>query len=158
MLKNLKIKYKLFLLVAILTIGFMVFGMIAYRTITNIKISGKMYNDIIQGKDLVADILPPPEYIIEAYLTTFELLNETDKSKIEELIQYETKLKKEYDTRHEVWVQDLKEGELKKVMVEVAYQPVVNFFKILNDEFIPTIKSGDKEKAGQILNSKLSIL
>lgn len=30
-----------------------------------IKVNGPVYVDIIRGKDLIADILPPPEYIIE---------------------------------------------------------------------------------------------
>lgn len=31
-----------------------------------IKVNGPVYRDIIRGKDLIADILPPPEYIIES--------------------------------------------------------------------------------------------
>ena len=44
------------------------FGMVLYSTLERIKISGPLYAEIITGKDLVADILPPPEYIIESYL------------------------------------------------------------------------------------------
>ncbi|GEM_PF-5573371 len=35
-----------------------------------------MYNEIVLGKDIVADILPPPEYIVETYLTALQLLKE----------------------------------------------------------------------------------
>jgi hypothetical protein len=28
-----------------------------------------VYNRIVQGKDLLADVLPPPEFIVESHLT-----------------------------------------------------------------------------------------
>jgi hypothetical protein len=37
-----------------------------------VKINGPLYQQIVSGKDLIADILPPPEYIIETYLSFFE--------------------------------------------------------------------------------------
>ncbi|MBU3110280.1 hypothetical protein [Clostridium lacusfryxellense] len=89
MFNNFKISLKLTILMSIFIIGFILFGVVSYKTITNIKINGKMYNEIVLGKDLVADILPPPEYIIESYLTALQLSKETDKIKIEELINYE---------------------------------------------------------------------
>ncbi|HQN49646.1 MAG TPA: hypothetical protein PK913_01115, partial [Phenylobacterium sp.] len=35
-----------------------------------LRIEGPLYHRISLGKDLIADILPPPEYVIEAYLET----------------------------------------------------------------------------------------
>lgn len=116
MLKKMKIKYKLFLLVAMFVIGFLVLGMYSNKIITDVKVNGRMYEQIISGKDLVADILPPPEYIVESHLTTLELLNEDNKSKIEELVNYEEKLEKDYNERHEVWVNNLSEGDIKKFL------------------------------------------
>ena len=33
--------------------------------VSDVKIGGPLYNQIKLGNDLVADILPPPEYVIE---------------------------------------------------------------------------------------------
>jgi methyl-accepting chemotaxis protein len=41
-----------------------------------IKVNGPVYQEIERGKDLIADILPPPEYIIEAYLVALQALEE----------------------------------------------------------------------------------
>ena len=46
---------------------------VALRTIDSIKIRGPLYLDIVSYKDLLADILPPPAYLIESYLTSLEL-------------------------------------------------------------------------------------
>src|SRR5258705_1381012 len=37
---------------------------------SKLKVGGPVYSQIVLGKDLIADILPPPEYILEAYLQT----------------------------------------------------------------------------------------
>ena len=42
-------------------------------TLQELKIGGPVYQDIANGKDLIADILPPPLYALEAYM----LANET---------------------------------------------------------------------------------
>jgi hypothetical protein len=36
--------------------------------LSQLKVGGPIYDRIKLGNDLVADILPPPEYVIEAYL------------------------------------------------------------------------------------------
>ena len=36
--------------------------------LSQLKVGGPLYDKIKLGNDLVADILPPPEYVIEAYL------------------------------------------------------------------------------------------
>jgi len=146
------------ILISILIIGFMLFGVVAYKTITSIKINGKMYNNIVSGKDLVADILPPPEFIIEAYLTALQISKETNVTKIDELINYEAQLKKDYDTRHDVWVSGLPAGNMKKTMLEDSYQPAIEFFEVFSNEFVPAIKNGDQGKANEILTTKLDKL
>ncbi len=39
-----------------------------YFALRTLKVGGHLYGQIVLGKDLLADILPPPEYIIEPYL------------------------------------------------------------------------------------------
>jgi hypothetical protein len=57
MINKMKIKYKLLLLIVVFIMGFSVFGILANRIIQDIKIKGDIYNQIIQGKDVVADIM-----------------------------------------------------------------------------------------------------
>ncbi len=155
MLKNLKIKYKLFTVIAVFFIGFCAFGLLAYKTISDIKINGKMYQEIVMGKDVIADILPPPQYIIEFHLTALELLDEQDSGKVDALINYSKKLKNDYDSRHEFWVNSLPEGDIKNILVTDSYQPASKYFTVFYNEFIPAIKLGDRVKAKEIFNAKL---
>ena len=67
---------------AILAFGFIVaIGLAAVIVTSNLalnqlKVGGPLYNKIKLGNDLVADILPPPEYVIEAYLEVTLALND----------------------------------------------------------------------------------
>lgn len=59
-LHNLTVRTRLYFLIVAFAISFLTFGAITYRTIESVKVNGPMYRHIIQGKDLIADILPPP--------------------------------------------------------------------------------------------------
>lgn len=155
MLKKLKVKYKLFLLIAVLLIGLLTFGGLAMSILSKIRINGAMYQEIVQGKDIVADILPPPEYIIELHLTSYQMLEETDSTKLEELTAYAKTLQDSYYERHEIWMDSLKGGELKTTFLDESYKPVEEYFTIFNEDYTKAILSGDKTKAEEILNQQL---
>ena len=76
MLSNLRIRTKLMILLAASLGGLGVFAVVAFSTLNRVKINGDMYNAIISKKDLLADILPPPNYIIESYLLALEMTHE----------------------------------------------------------------------------------
>lgn len=155
LINRLKIKYKIFMIISIFVVGFAAFGIYSYYSISVVKVNGPIYKNIIQGKDLVADILPPPEYIIESYLLTFQMLNEQDKGNIEQLIKKGQNLEADYLDRHKFWIENLPEGETKKFLVVDSYESAIQFFNVRDKEFIPAIQAGDKVKATSILYEKL---
>ena len=72
---NLKIGVKLTLLVVTFLLGFGIFGTYSYYGLNKVKVNGSIYAQIVLGKDLIADILPPPEYLIESYLNCFQMID-----------------------------------------------------------------------------------
>ena len=86
-LTNARIKAKLFLLLGVSIAGFVLFALFSFSTLNGLKVNGKLYKRIVQGKDLIADVLPPPEYIIETYLISLQLLDETNPQVINSLIE-----------------------------------------------------------------------
>jgi len=57
--------------IALFVLSFIGFGFLAFNTLSVLRINGPIYKDIVQGKDVIADILPTPAYIIESYLLLF---------------------------------------------------------------------------------------
>jgi len=139
-------------------IGLTVFAAIAWNTLNTTKVNGPLYQKIVQGKDLIADILPPPEYIIESYFVLFQMLEETDAGKLKDLALKSKALREEYDKRHEFWQKSLPAGTLKETMVVKSYIPAKKFYEIRDTEVIPALLKGEKGKVQKIMREVLAPL
>ncbi|HEY2347315.1 MAG TPA: methyl-accepting chemotaxis protein [Xanthomonadaceae bacterium] len=130
---------------------FLIFGATTWYTIQQVRVQGPIYEQIVSGKDLIADILPPPEYIIEAYLVARELNDETDPTRISELVDRGDKLRVDYESRQEFWKHELPQNSIKDLMTVTAYRSAMQFFQLRDEQFIPAIRAGDHEKARAVL-------
>jgi methyl-accepting chemotaxis protein WspA len=154
-LENLKISSKLLLLLGVFAAGFAVFGALAFRTLGTVKVNGPLYQEIIRDKDIIADVLPPPEYIIEAYLTVFQMYDETDRGELGRLIEKSRALRQEYDTRHEYWKAALEPGRMRDLLLVKSYRPALDFFDTRDRELIPALESGQKDRAQALIRGRL---
>jgi methyl-accepting chemotaxis protein len=142
-------------LASVSVIGLVVLSVAAFSVLYQVKVTGPIYQEIVQGKDLVADILPPPEYVIESYLVVLQAERENDKAKLPAYLERLKKLKGEYDERHEFWKKELTEGEIKQILVDASYQSAVAFYAAALNEFFPALQSGERARADEAL-AKLS--
>ena len=149
--KNLGLGLKLRFIMILFSSGLILFGVLSYSTIEDLRINGDMYKQIIQGKDLVADILPPPNYIVETNLICYQMVEELDPTKLDELFEKSKQLLKEYNIRHEVWVKELEPGQMRDDMIDNSFIPAKKFFEIRDNKFIPLIKSDQRDEARQLL-------
>ncbi|MGE5176000.1 MAG: methyl-accepting chemotaxis protein [Hyphomicrobiales bacterium] len=144
---------------ALLTLlGFVCFGVIAYLTLNDLKINGARYRRIVQGKDLVSDVVPPQEYLVESYLAVHQMLGETDRRRLDELIQEGQALGAKFEERHKYWTKALPSGPIRDALLQRAYEPGAEFLRIRDDEFIPAIRRGDQDAARQIAEFQLKPL
>lgn len=135
----------------LLTTGCITTGAVGYYTLEEIKVGGAIYNDIVLTKDLVADILPPPMYILEAYLEVSRALDDpgsaiSRRGKVEEL-------KKAYDERHAFWEKSALDGQLKSMLLDEANAGASQFFSLATQKFFPEIESGNTQKARETLEN-----
>ncbi len=87
-------------------------------TLSQLKVSGPIYNGIIDSKDLVADILPPPLYVVEAYMLASEAV--LDPGKAEAAVAKVQRLAADYQARRDYWQQSQLPDALKtKLMSDV---------------------------------------
>lgn len=140
---KLRLRMQFLVLLSVLMYGFLFFGQQAWRTIQDIRIGGVMYQNIIRSKDLVADILPPPSYIIESYLVTLQL---SDASELEEQQRLQVRLerlKAAYDANHQQWLKAPLEAEIKAQFLGAAHEPAERFYAIAFSKYIPALRRAD---------------
>ncbi|MDR2921986.1 MAG: hypothetical protein LBU85_01435, partial [Treponema sp.] len=100
---DISISKKLILLLAVFLCGYVIFGFISFSTLKTLSIHGNLYDQIVMSKDLIADVLPPPGYIIESYFDVLEMLDETDPSQIDYLSSELKQRQADYEQRHKFW-------------------------------------------------------
>ncbi len=154
-LSRLRIVTKLMLLVALFVAGLGAFGAVAYSTLDKVKVGGPVYAEISTNKDLLADILPPPQFIIEAHLVAHLLGDCDNPTRQSELIARAESLEKEFNDRHTFWNNALPTGELKTALTRDAYEPAVAFFKAMDEQFLPSVKKNDLETARAVLGGPM---
>lgn len=174
MLRHLRIRSKLFVVVAIPVIVLVLSGILAYTSIQAIKINGPTYQKIKVQNDLIADILPPPEFAVVAYGTALQLLfeaqqlqagNVTD-ADIGHRARAAAKLASSelaFEERHSYWTKilgDTSSGNgmqaSRELLDNEVYQTGKTFFSIVDNEFLPAITVGDLTKADEVRDLRLA--
>ncbi|QOZ72980.1 methyl-accepting chemotaxis protein [Bradyrhizobium arachidis] len=128
----------------VLAIGFTAVVSTSLYALRELKVGGPLYSDIKLGNDLIADILPPPEYVIEAYLEATLAMREPDQLAAhgERLVQ----LRKDYDERKAYWVASSLSADLKTALVSKSDAEVQKFWKA-SDQLLPALKAKDTAAA-----------
>ncbi len=135
-----------------------VIGLLGYMlsTLATVKVNGPVYAKVVEGKDLVADVLPPPEYIIESYLLCYQMQRENNPVQLNALAARAARLRQKYMDRHAHWDRTLLEGELRQTLLVRAHQPAMAFFDLRDSRFIPLLTEGKREEAQRLLDGDLS--
>ncbi|MBW7972303.1 methyl-accepting chemotaxis protein [Bradyrhizobium sp. BR 10289] len=129
----------------VIAIGFTAVVSTSLYALRELKVGGPLYSDIKLGNDLIADILPPPEYVIEAYLEATLAMREPEQLAAhgERLVQ----LRKDYDERKAYWTASSLSADLKTALVSKSDAEVQKFWKLLSDQLLPALKAKDAAAA-----------
>lgn len=156
---KLSIPRRLQIMMLVTAVSLVGYGAWSWSTLNLVKVNGPYYKEIVQGKDLIADILPPPNYIIESYLMVLHMANEVDEGVSQQVMKgYAERLavlQDEYRERHELWVNTLEDGELKRLKTIESHKPAMQFFNAVNQKFIPACVAGNREVANQLSRGEL---
>jgi methyl-accepting chemotaxis protein len=118
-----------------------------------VAVNGAVYKNILNGKDLLADVLPPPYYLLEAWKVCLELATWNDGNQ-KALIEKGNELAKQFRERHAFWTQGAyKSTNIGKDMEQVLYPSGLEFLKVRDELFIPAIQSGNEQKIQEALQT-----
>jgi methyl-accepting chemotaxis protein len=151
-----KIKAQLMLLVCSFALALAGVVLLEWVTETE-KAEDSVYAPVLTTKDLVADILPPPAFVLEAQFVAFDLAATTDAAERDALLVKWAQLQKDFVDRKEFWRKTIEAGPLKDKLEE-ANRSADEFFSKANADFIPAVKAGELKKAEGLVHSELKPL
>ncbi|HEX3039763.1 MAG TPA: HAMP domain-containing protein, partial [Caproiciproducens sp.] len=146
-MRNMKISRKM-LIFSIASILLILFVWVTSLFLNSkVKIGSNLYNQIMLSNELTADIMPPPEYIIESYATALEYLSEKDDFKRTNLLTALNDLKSQYTERYSYWKKHIPaNSELQKTFLMNSYHSAMRFYDIFDEQVVPAVKSNDSTK------------
>jgi methyl-accepting chemotaxis protein len=132
-------------------------AILAVSTYANsqLRVGGPLYTQIKLGNDLVADILPPPAYVVEAYLEATLALR--DPKKVSEHKERLAQLHKEFNERQEFWQKSDLEAELKTGLTVKSYAEVSRFWSFVEDKLLPALAKGNQDEAAHAYDQLTSV-
>ena len=113
--------------------------------IQHLRIGSEDYRAIIRDKDLVADILPPPAYVIEAYLETTLALQ--DAASLPEHKARLAQLHKDYTARLDYWGKADIPADLKSKLQNDSDRPAQQFWREVEGGVLPALGRNDQDAA-----------
>ncbi|NML72918.1 methyl-accepting chemotaxis protein [Rhizobium sp. S-51] len=118
-------------------------------TLQTVRIEGPAYTQIIHGKDLVADILPPPMFLVEAYLLESETAFDSKLGK-ENAVEIE-KLRAQYSERMKVWHETDLPKDIRALIDDGVAPASDAFWKTIDEAYLPALSSGDAARTTQAI-------
>ncbi|MGL3607024.1 methyl-accepting chemotaxis protein [Rhizobium sp. G187] len=121
--------------------GIVVVAAIGAQTLQMLKVNGPIYQEIVDGKDLIADILPPPLYLIESYALASEtaLHPETAATNVPRIKD----LHKLYEERRDYWKSSTLPASLQNKLYTDVLAKGDTYWKTLEGDYIPSANVGD---------------
>jgi methyl-accepting chemotaxis protein len=130
-------------LLGVLVVGScLIITIVCTLALAELRVGGDRYLKIVAGKDAVADILPPPLYMIEPYLDVYRAAH--DAGVAADLPSMLESLRKDYDERKAVWEKSPDITEDLRSSLAAASSQADQFWREVNDTYLRALKSGDR--------------
>ncbi|MGV1829815.1 methyl-accepting chemotaxis protein [Agrobacterium vitis] len=134
---------------ASLFLGLLLSSGIMFYALVTLKVNGPVYERIVYAKDMIADILPPPLFVIEAYVAAVDAGAEPQRlqANAEEL----ARLRVSFDTRIAFWHGVTLPKALDTLLRNEVEPASAIFWREVETVLLPALKADRAADAGQSL-------
>jgi methyl-accepting chemotaxis protein len=123
-----------------------------YAALDRLKVNGPIYEQIVYGKDLIADILPPPLFVVESYMLSHEANDFPDL--VDPNIAKIAMLKAAYEDRRGYWQTTRLPQPLKDELKNQVLARGDVFWNVMENDVIPALNT---KKAGAATESIIKL-
>ncbi len=159
MFRNLKIRSRMAIVVLVPLLALAIVALVGVRALNAVQVGGATYDEIVESQNLVADVLPPPAFLLDAHLSAQELAGASDPAEIQQRISELSQQKTVYYQRLDVWKAALAEADEQDVLNELiaAYAAGDVFWKVVDERLIPAVQAGDSVAADEIDSNEVNL-
>jgi methyl-accepting chemotaxis protein len=154
-----RLGYQMGLMVLVFLTGFILSSAVSMYGLRQVMVNGPLYQQIARDQELIADILPPPAYIIDAYANVLQLKlaieNGADEKTVQRLLAESQRTRQDYEERLSYWRGVLPKGEIRQSLTEQAADPAREFFDIRDRQVIPALLAGETARAEELIWNEL---
>ncbi|WP_293359798.1 methyl-accepting chemotaxis protein [Phenylobacterium sp.] len=111
---------------------------LSLMVVESVRVGGKSYDGIVHAKDLTADVLPPPLFLVEANLVAHATAGDVAASR-----KKLASLKRDYETRLAYWSEQPLPEDLRAPLFGEVRTSADRFWQIVEAELLPAWNSGD---------------
>ena len=143
-MNKLSISQRIALLIAAFVTCMALFGAWTYQAFERNRINGALYKEIYKRQDLVAQVLPPPMFLLEAYQLAMEIRVARSRYEIDALAARALVKKTEFLQAHLDWQKTAIDPELRGLL-NASRAPGEALFDTLFNQVLPAIRAGRKD-------------
>ena len=131
---------------------FVIFALLALSTfaafgMSQIRLGGPLHERQKLTAEYLADILPPPQYVIEPMLEVTRIVQ--DPASLDLRRHRLAELERVYHDRSQYWAASELDGELKQRHEKDAVMQADRFWQLVDTQLLPAVERGDMEAAAR---------
>jgi PAS domain S-box-containing protein len=156
--KNASIGWKLSVFAGAVAACVVAQGLVSRHNLASVRVPGELYHMLRDTEVLIADVLPPPKYIIETHLLAHEL-QYVSRAGLPALIERFDRLEREFLERSAHWKQyEGLEPGLAAALNETSDVTGRQYFALVRNKLIPLVASGQMQQASRYVQDVLTPL
>ncbi len=144
-LNNLSMQAKIVLLCTTFFVGFAIFAGQTFFTLQTVKVGGSEYRQIVESKNLLADVTPPTLYVIDAYLMTHLMQDSDDPQDRQSAITRYRQTRDQYAKVFSQYENSLPSGET-GTLIRQADNLARQIFDLTDNSLLPALASGNAQQ------------
>lgn len=156
-LRDLSIRTRLSALVIISTVSLAILLSLAAFVIHRYRVEGPVHQDLQLLRELLIDLEPSALALWRPHLVVKGLEITTDAAGIKEQLAELSALEAEYRDRHDFWKDSALKPEVKNA-VAACNRLAEEYFRLVNNELIPELRSNQPDNVRQIIDDKMEPL
>jgi methyl-accepting chemotaxis protein len=153
---TMRVRTQLFLLVGVFSLAFAGFIALAWGSQSE-QAEDSVFHAVLETKDLVADILPPPLFILEAHDLSIDLAGTRDAGRRDQLLKRWKGLADDFHARKDFWRTRIDSPALRAAL-ERSESSGEQFFARAESTLLPAVAAGRLDQADAAARGELQAL